>query len=82
MRRPRIADLVVFSRITGAALLVCGYLLAGLYLGRWCLRRGYPGWSMPACLIGGLAAALASGVREIKSVLAALQDRPRRDPER
>ncbi len=74
MKIPRAADLIVISRVTGAALLVCGYLLAGLYLGRWCLGRGWPDWSMPLCLLGGLAAALLSAVREIKGILAMLRD--------
>ena len=73
MKKPQIKDLVVFSRITGAALLVCGYLVAGLYLSRWCAAQGWPGWTTPLCLLGGLAAALLSGVRELKSILAMIR---------
>ncbi|MBP5212155.1 MAG: hypothetical protein J6Z30_04790 [Pyramidobacter sp.] len=77
MKKPTVKDIIVFSRITGAALLVCGYLIAGLYLSRWCAARGWPGWTTPHCLLAGLAAALLSGVRELKSILAML----RRDDE-
>ena len=62
-------DVIVFSRIIGAALLVCGYLIAGLYTGRWCTTRGYPQWSVPLCLFLGLIAALFAGYRELKSIL-------------
>ena len=73
MKTPNVKDLVVFSRITGTALLVCGYLIAGLYLGRWCAAKGWPGWTTPLCLLIGLAAALLSGVRELKSILAMIR---------
>lgn len=62
-------DIIVFSRITGAALLVCGYLLVGLYIGRWLMANGYPSWCVPLALLFGLAAALMSGYLEIKSIL-------------
>lgn len=63
-------EIIVFSRVIGAALLVCGYLVAGLCAGRWCLSKGYPDWSVPLCLLAGLAAALFSGYSEMKSILA------------
>ncbi|MGN0838807.1 MAG: hypothetical protein ACI4NN_06960 [Pyramidobacter sp.] len=66
-------DVIIFSRIAGAALLVCGYLVAGLYLGRWCLARGWPQWTLPLCLLAGLAAALLSGWHEIRSILAMIR---------
>lgn len=66
-------DLMIFSRIVGAALLVCGYLVAGLYVGRWCMARGYPGWTLPLSLIGGLVCALFAGWRELKSILASIR---------
>ncbi|MGI6075244.1 MAG: hypothetical protein ACOYD9_02590 [Pyramidobacter sp.] len=66
-------DLMVFSRIVGAALLICGYLLAGLYAGRWCVAQGYPQWTLPLCLLVGLAAAALAGWHEIRSILAAIR---------
>ena len=73
MKQLKAGDIVVFSRITGAALLVCGYLVAGLYLARWCASQGYPGWTTPLCLVLATAAALFSGVRELKSILAMIR---------
>ena len=73
MKKFRAEDIIVFSRITGAALLVCGYLVAGLYLARWCTAQGYPGWMTPLCLVAATAAALFSGVRELKNILAMIR---------
>lgn len=67
-------DLVVFSRIVGTALLVCGYLLAGLYAGKWCTARGYPRWTLPLCLLAGLIAAALSCWHEVRSVLAMIRN--------
>lgn len=71
--RPQLNDVIVFSRIIGSALLVCGYLVAGLYMGRWCITKGYPQWTLPLCLLAGLAAALLSGWHEIRSILAMIR---------
>ena len=79
MKVPRVGDIIVFSRITGAALLICGYLVAGLYLARWCTAQGYPGWTTPLCLIVALIAALFSGMRELKSILAAIRKNAEKD---
>ena len=73
MKRFNAGDIIVFSRITGAALLVCGYLVAGLYLARWCAAQGYPGWTTPLCLVAATALALFSGARELKSILAMIR---------
>ena len=73
MKTPNVKDVIVFSRIVGAALLVCGYLVAGVFLARWCAARGWPGWTTPACLVAAAVAALASGYRELKSILAMLR---------
>lgn len=73
MKIPGVRDAVVFSRIVGAALLVCGYLLAGLFVGRYFLARGYPQWTLPLCLVAGLIGALLSGIRELKSILAMIR---------
>ena len=78
MKTPNVKDVIVFSRIIGTALLICGYLVAGLLLARWCSGRGYPAWTTPLCLVGALAAALASGIRELKNILALIRkDAPR-----
>lgn len=37
-------DLMVFGRVISAAILVCGYLLLGVYLGRQLVQRGFPEW--------------------------------------
>ena len=63
MKIPHVRDVIVFSRIVGAALLVCGYFL----------DRGYPQWTLPLCLIAGLIGALLSGVHELKSILAMIR---------
>ncbi|MCI6260938.1 hypothetical protein FYJ74_07640 [Pyramidobacter sp. SM-530-WT-4B] len=73
MKIPNVRDIIVFSRIVGAALLVCGYLLGGLFIGRCFLARGYPQWTLPLCLIAGLIGALLSGVYELKSILAMIR---------
>lgn len=62
-------DIIIFSRITGAALLVCGYLLVGLYISRWFMANAYPTWCVPLTLLFSLAVALFSGYQEIKSIL-------------
>lgn len=69
MKIPKVKDVIIFSRIIGAALLVCGYLLAGLFIGRYFLKCGYPQWTLPLCLIAGLTGALLSGIHELKSIL-------------
>ena len=43
MKIPQASDLIVFSRMVGAALLIGGYLLGGLYIGSSLTRKGYPG---------------------------------------
>ena len=65
--------------VTGSAGFICGYLVAGLYLARWCTAQGYPGWTTPLRLIVALAAALFSGVRELKSILAAIRKNEKKD---
>mgnify|MGYP000889669680 CR=1 FL=1 len=47
--------------------------LAGLFIGRYFLDRGYPQWTLPLCLVAGLVGALLSGVRELKSILAMIR---------
>ena len=69
MRIPNFSELTVISRVTGAALLVAGYLAAGLYIGRSCVSRGYPAWTLPACMTAGLFCALFAGYREMKAIL-------------
>ncbi len=81
MRISKFSEAVVFSRIVGAALLVCGWLLAGLYFGRWFMSRGYPSWTLPLALLGGLVCALLSGWREIKSILAMIRRSERKKVE-
>ena len=68
-----VSDLIIFSRMAGAALLVGGCLLAGLYCARWCQAQGYPSWTGLLCLAGGLAWALFSGFCEIRSILAQIR---------
>lgn len=38
-------DLVAFGRIVSGALLICGYVVLGVYLGRQLVGRGWPDWS-------------------------------------
>ncbi len=65
----KISDVVVFSRIVGAALLVCGWIVAGLFFSRWLMNNGYPSWTVPLSLSGGTVCALFAGWREIKGIL-------------
>lgn len=37
-------DLMTFGRVISAAILVCGYLLLGVFLGRQLIQRGFPQW--------------------------------------
>lgn len=73
MKIPQASDLIVFSRMVGAALLIGGYLLGGLYIGSSLTRKGHPGWTLPLCILGGLLCALFAGYREIKNVLALIR---------
>lgn len=70
MKIPGFSELIIFSRTIGAALLVCGWLVAGLIFGRWFISKGFPGWSFPLALIGGVLCALLAGWREVRSILA------------
>ncbi len=69
MRISKFSEAVVFSRIVGAALLVCGWLVAGLFFSRWLTVNGYPAWTVPLSLLGGTACALLAGWREVKGIL-------------
>ncbi len=73
MTVPKLNDVVVFSRIVGAALLVCGWLVAGLFFSRWLTVNGYPSWTVPLSLLGGTVCALLAGWREIRSILAMIR---------
>ena len=37
-------DLMAFGRVVSAAILICGYILLGVYLGRQLIGKGYPHW--------------------------------------
>ncbi len=65
---PVVQDLLVFSRVVGTALLVAGYLLAGYWIGRSLLAKGYPSWTQSTSILAGAAAALFSGYREIREL--------------
>lgn len=46
-------DLAAFSRVLSSALLLCGFIVFGIVGGRALVSRGYPGWTMPACIVAG-----------------------------
>ncbi|EFC90989.1 hypothetical protein Dpep_0963 [Dethiosulfovibrio peptidovorans DSM 11002] len=64
-----LSDLVVFGKIVSLALLFGGYVLMGLYLGRYLMRQGYPDWTLSACTIGGTIIGILHGVYGVKDVL-------------
>ncbi len=73
MKVPKLNDAVIFSRIVGAALLVCGWLVAGLFFSRWLTVNGYPPLTVPLALLACTVCALLAGWREIKGILAAIR---------
>lgn len=54
-------DLSVFSKIVAAALLVCGFIIMGLLIGRQVAGRGGPGWAVPAGATLGAVIGLSQG---------------------
>nr|WP_321501221.1 hypothetical protein [uncultured Dethiosulfovibrio sp.] len=59
MKNRSIQDLLLFGKIISIALLFCGYILMGLYIGKEIALKGGPSWATSAgavlgTLIGGL----------------------------
>lgn len=54
-------DLAAFSKIISAALLVCGFIIMGLLVGRQVAGKGGPGWAVPAGATLGALVGLSQG---------------------
>jgi len=46
-------DFMVFGKVISAALVLCGFLVLGLLIGRKLEGVGWPGWIVPLCAAGG-----------------------------
>lgn len=57
----RMEDVAAFSKIVSAALLVCGFIILGLMIGRQLEGRGAPGWAVPAGAAVGAVAGMTQG---------------------
>lgn len=54
-------DFSAFSKIISAALLVCGFIVMGLLVGRQVAGKGGPGWAMPVGATLGAIVGLSQG---------------------
>jgi hypothetical protein len=57
----RVEDFVAFSKILSAALVVCGFIILGLLLGRQLAAKGAPGWVVPALAALGALVGMSQG---------------------
>lgn len=46
-------DFLVFGKVISAALVLCGFLVLGLLVGRRLEASGWPGWAVPVCAACG-----------------------------
>jgi len=49
----KLEDFLVFGKVISAALVLCGFLVLGLLVGRRLEGAGWPGWIVPACAACG-----------------------------
>lgn len=75
LRKPSLSEVVIFSRITGAALLIGGYIIGGLYIGHYLTEKGYPQIVFFISVLAGLAGAALSGIHEIRAVISLIRGR-------
>jgi hypothetical protein len=54
-------DFAAFSKVIAAALLVCGFIILGLLVGRQVAGRGGPEWAVPAGATVGALVGLSQG---------------------
>ena len=45
----RFEDLVYFGRIISSALLICGFVVLGMIIGKKLVEKGYPNWVILLC---------------------------------
>jgi hypothetical protein len=70
-------DLLAFSKVISAALVVCGFIILGLLIGRQAAERGGPGWLVPAGAAVGALVGLSQGWAMIRPLW---KDRNRKKP--
>lgn len=64
-----VQDLVSFGRIVSAALLICGYVVFGVLIGRKLVEKGYPHWMLLLCASAGAVFGLWQGWLMIKGII-------------
>lgn len=74
----RVPDILVVSRVVGSTLLVIGFLLSGLWIGRELVSHGYPVWTESVSIFAGLLTALSAGGHELIDAIHSLRDQRRR----
>ena len=57
----RMKDFSAFSKVLSAALLVFGFIVLGLLVGRQAVARGGPLWAVPACTALGALVGMTQG---------------------
>lgn len=57
----RMEDFSAFSKVLSAALLVFGFIVLGLLVGRQVAGRGGPDWAVPACTVLGALVGMTQG---------------------
>lgn len=57
----RMEDFSAFSKVLSAALLVFGFIVLGLLVGRQVAGRGGPDWAVPACTALGAVVGMTQG---------------------
>lgn len=57
----KMEDLAAFSKILSAALVICGFIILGLLLGRQFAGKGAPAWVVPATTALGALVGMSQG---------------------
>lgn len=76
-REKAIQDILLFGKIISIALLFCGYIVMGLYIGKEITLKGGPSWSTSA---GALLGTLIGGLHGIWAIRDILKKRDQKFP--
>jgi len=67
--RKEFGDIFYFGRIISIALLICGYIVLGIILGRKLVEKGFPEWVLLVCVVFAAFFGLSQGWVLIKKSL-------------
>lgn len=67
--RKGLEDLSAFGRIISIALLICGYIILGVILGKKLIDKGFPDWILLVCVVFAALLGLSQGWVMLKRFL-------------